>query len=97
MWRVAHLKTLNQLLGNGEKNFSLLPKLRRKKQASRAGVCGQAMAMELDISWSLRQTVFSGFTFISFTLFLQSHFFYLLIYLGGLYLLYNIVLVSAVQ
>ena len=112
MWRVAQLKKLNQLLGNGVQNFSLLPKFRRKKQASRAGVCGKGTSMELDISWSLvsegsseqlperkvsssdycrlplcalwqvqmRQTIFSGLTFISFTLCLHSYFFYLFIY-----------------
>ena len=39
------LKKLNQLLGNGEKNFSLLPKFRRKKQASRAGVWGKGTSV----------------------------------------------------
>ena len=47
------LKKLNQLLRKGEKNFSVLPKFRRKKEASCAGVCGKGTSVYLDISWSL--------------------------------------------
>lgn len=62
MWRVAQLKKLNQLLGNGEKNLVCYQNFGERSRFHVLEFVGKGMSMGVDISWSLVSEGSSGVT-----------------------------------